>query len=255
MTSNSQHRHDISNKLWSKIEPEFPKNEGKPGRPPFCNRTFFNGVLHIMRSGAPWRDLPPSYGKWNSVYVRFRRLAKDGFWERLFAKFIDHPDLEWVMIDASHIKVHQHGMGAQGGTEDAGKTKGGINTKLHAAVDSNGMPINFIITAGTTADCTQATSLLDGLSPEYVLADRGYDTDEIVQYVENNSAVVVIPPKKNRKEQRQYDKYLYKLRHQVENYFQKVKNWRSLATRYVKTTLSFASYFHIFNTLMWAKLA
>ena len=247
MTSNIQHRHDISDESWAKIEAVFPNNKGKPGRPPGCNRRLLNAVLFIMRSGSPWRDLPPSYGNWNSVYVRFRRLAKNGFWESLLAKFTDCPDLKWVMIDASHIKVHQHGMGAQGGTEDAGMTKGGINTKLHAAVDSNGMPINFIITAGTTADCTQAISLLDGLSPGYVLADRGYDTDEIVQYMEKNSAVAVIPPKRNRKEQRQYDKYLYKLRHRVENYFQKVKNWRSLATRYVKTTLSFASYFHIFN--------
>lgn len=204
--------------------------------------TFLNAALFIMRTGSLRRVLPPSYGHRNTVYVRFRRLAKNGFWESLVAKFTDHPDLEWVMIDASHIKVHQHGMGAQGGTEDAGMTKGGINTKLHAVVDSNGMPINFIITAGTTADCTQAISLLEGLSPEYVLADRGYDTDEIVQYVENHSAVVVIPPKRNRKEQRQYDKHLYKLRHLVENYFQKVKKWRNLATRYVKTTLSFASY-------------
>lgn len=123
----------------------------------------------------------------------------------------DCPDLEWVMIDASHIKVHQHGMGAQGGTEDAGLTKGGINTKLHAAVDSNGMPVNFIITAGTTADCTQAIPLLDGLAPEYVLADRGYDTEAIVQHVAKISAEAVIPPKKNRKEQRQYPKSRKKL--------------------------------------------
>lgn len=255
MTVDIQHRHDVSDENWVKIEQEFIKIIGNLGRPSGCNRTFFNAVLFIMRSGSPWRDLPASYGNWNSIFRRFRRLAKKGVWEKLAAKLTDCPDLEWVMIDASHIKVHQHGMGAQGGTEDAGMTKGGINTKLHAAVDSNGMPVNFIITAGTTADCTQAIPLLDGLAPEYVLADRGYDTDEIVQYVENNSAVVVIPPKKNRKEQRQYDKYLYKLRHQVENYFQKVKNWRGLATRYVKTTLSFASYLNIFNSLMWAKVA
>ena len=63
--------------------------------------------------------------------------------------------MEWVMLDASHIKVHQHGMGAPRGTEDAGRTKGGINTKIHVAVDSHGMPIRFLITAGNQADCTQ----------------------------------------------------------------------------------------------------
>ena len=170
------------------------------------------------------------------------------------ANFSDCPDLEWVMLDASHIKVHQHGMGALGGTEDAGRTKGGINTKIHVAVDSHGMPIRFLITAGNQADCTQGIPLLENLAPQYVLADKGYDSDAIVEYVLSQNAVPVIPSRSNRKAQRDYDKYLYKLRHIVENYFQKAKRWRGLATRYVKTTLSFSSYFHIFNTLMWAKV-
>ena len=158
------------------------------------------------------------------------------------------------MLDASHIKVHQHGMGAPGGTEDAGRTKGGINTKIHVAVDSHGMPIRFLITAGNQADCTQGIPLLENLALQYVLADKGYDSDAIVEYVLSQNAIPVIPPRSNRKVQRDYDKYLYKLRHLVENYFQKAKRWRGLATRYVKTTLSFSSYFHIFNTLMWAKV-
>ena len=158
-------------------------------------------------------------------------------------------------VDASHIKVHQHGMGAPGGTEDAGRTKGGINTKLHAAVDAHGMPVRFLITAGNQADCTLGTALLEGLPLQFVLADKAYDTDTIIGHLLSRHAVPVIPPKSNRKIQRDYDKYLYRLRHLVENYFQKVKSWRGLATRYVKTTLSFSSYLNIFNTLMWAKVA
>lgn len=141
MDATAHHRHDISDELWARIAPVFPDSNGKPGRPAGDNRRFFNAVLWIMRSGAPWRALPPDYGHWNSVFVRFRRLAKAGFWTRLAKLFTDCPDFEWIMIDASHIKVHQHGMGAPGGTEDAGRTKGGINTKLHAAVDAHGMPI------------------------------------------------------------------------------------------------------------------
>ncbi len=254
MTVKSFQRHDISDELWAIVATFFPDTKGKRGRPAGDNRTFFNGVLWVMRTGSPWRDLPEWYGNWNSVFVRFRRLAKSGFWEMLNAKMIDDPDWEWVMIDASHIKVHQHGMGARGGTEDAGRTKGGINTKMHAAVDANGLPINFVITAGNIADCTQATQLLEGLSPEYILADKGYDADAIIEFVQSIPAEAVIPPKNNRKDQRYYDTYIYKLRHLVENYFQKIKNWRSLATRYVKTTLSFSSYLYIFNALMLAKL-
>ena len=153
MGATAHHRHDISDELWAKIEPLFPDSNGKRGRPAGDNRRFFNAVLWITRSGAPWRDLPPDYGHWNSVFVRFRRLAKAGFWTNLAKLFTNCPDFEWIMIDASHIKVHQHGMGAAGGTEDAGRTKGGINTKLHAAVDAHGMPVRFLITAGNLADC------------------------------------------------------------------------------------------------------
>ncbi len=116
------------------------------------------------------------------------------------------------------------------------------------------MPIRFLITVGNQADCTLGIPLLEDLALQYVLADKGYDTDAVVEYVLSQNAIPLIPPRSNRKGQRDYDKYLHKLRHMVENYFQKTKRWRGLATRYVKTTLSFASYFNIFNTLMWAKV-
>ena len=97
MDATAHHRHDISDELWARIEPLFPDNNGKRGRPAGDNRRFFNAVLWIMRSGAPWRDLPPDYGHWNSVFVRFRRLAKAGFWTRLAKLFISCPDFEWIM--------------------------------------------------------------------------------------------------------------------------------------------------------------
>ena len=117
------------------------------------------------------------------------------------------------------------------------------------------MPVRFLITAGNQAYCTLGTVLLEGLPLQFVLADKGYDTDTITGYLLSRQAVPIIPPKSNRKTQRDYDKYLYKLLHLVENYFQKAKSWRGLATRYVKTTLSFSSYFNIFNLLMWAKVS
>lgn len=76
--------------------------------------------------------------------------------------------------------------------------------------------------------------MIDGIPAEYLLGDRGYDTDEIVEFAEKNGMVVVIPSKKNRKKQRTYDEDLYKLRHLVENAFLKLKQWRGIATRYAK---------------------
>ena len=77
-TVKAHQRHDITDELWYKIAPLFPDGTGKRGRPATDNRRFFNAVAWVMRSGAPWRDLPPDYGNWNSIFVRFRRLAKNG---------------------------------------------------------------------------------------------------------------------------------------------------------------------------------
>jgi transposase len=116
------------------------------------------------------------------------------------------------------------------------------------------MPIRIIITKGTTADCTQAGALIEGLSAEALLADRGYDTDAIIEQAVSQNIAVVIPPKKNRKHQRQYDKALYKLRHLVENAFLHLKRWRGIATRYAKKTASFRAALHIRCLALWCAI-
>ena len=112
--------------------------------------------------------------------------------------------------------------------------KRGLNTKIHLAVDSSGMPVRAIITEGTRADCKEAIHLIEGIDAQNLLADRGYDTSEIVAFALSAGINVVIPPKKNRKEQREYDRCLYKIRHLVENAFLWLKRWRGIATRYAK---------------------
>jgi transposase len=89
------------------------------------NRLFINAVCWILRTGAPWRDLPPDYGDWKHTHRRFCRWRDRGIWEGLLAQWVTEPDFEWLMIDASHIKVHPHAAGAQGGHQDMGRTQGG----------------------------------------------------------------------------------------------------------------------------------
>ena len=129
--------------------------------------------------------------------------------------------------------------------------KRGLNTKIHLAVDSSGMPVRAIITEGTRADCKEAIHLIEGIGAQNLLADRGYDTSEIVAFALSAGINVVIPPKKNRKEQREYDRYLYKIRHLVENAFLWLKRWRGIATRYAKNSSSFLSAVHIRCIAIW----
>ncbi len=109
----SHRRHDISDRVWEGIKPHLPGSEGKVGRPAFDNRLFLNAVFWILRTGAPWRDLPPDYGDWKNTHRRFCRWRDRGVWEKLLDEVIDDPDFEWLMIDASHIKVHPHAAGAR----------------------------------------------------------------------------------------------------------------------------------------------
>ena len=116
------------------------------------------------------------------------------------------------------------------------------------------MPVRVIITEGTRADCKEAIHLIHGISADALLADRGYDTDKIVAYAREHGMEVVFPPKKNRKNQRDYDKYLYKIRHLVENAIRNLKEWRGIATRYAKNTESFLAAVQIRCIALWAEV-
>jgi len=121
----SHRRHDISDRVWSLLEPIFPGRVGTWGGKARDNRLFINAIFWILRTGAPWRDLPPDYGDWKNTHRRFCRWRDKGNWEAILEQLIVEPDFEWLMIDASHIKVHPHAAGAIGGNQDMSRTKGG----------------------------------------------------------------------------------------------------------------------------------
>ena len=125
---------------------------------------------------------------------------------------------------------------------------------MHLAVDAHGMPVRALVTAGTVADSSQALPLIDGIAADHLLADRGYDSDAIVAAALARGINPVIPPRSNRKEPRDYDKALYKLRHLVENAFRHLKEWRAVATRYAKKTASYLAACQIRALALWIKL-
>jgi len=108
-------RHELRDDQWRKIKDLLPGKKGDPGVTAKNNRRFVDAVLWIARTGAHWRELPQEFGKWNSVFQRYNRWSAKGVWESLFKALADDPDFEFVMMDATIIRAHQHSAGAKGG--------------------------------------------------------------------------------------------------------------------------------------------
>ena len=105
----------LTDAQWAKMEPICLGKASDPGRSGGDNRLFLEAVLWIARTGSPWRDLPPSFGKWNTVFKRYRDWVEADVFKRIFDATSDDPDMEFAMVDAIIVKVHRHGQGAKGG--------------------------------------------------------------------------------------------------------------------------------------------
>ena len=110
-------RGDLTDAEWELIEAFLPAERGRKSRPAQDNRRYLNGMLHVLRVGCPWRDMHERYGKWNSVYVRFRRWAEQGVWDGLLETLVDLGLTgDWQhMIDSTTVRGHSQAAGAKGG--------------------------------------------------------------------------------------------------------------------------------------------
>ena len=105
----------LSDRQWRHIDKLCVGKPEDPGGTGADNRMFVEAVLWIARTGSPWRDLPDIFGKWNSVFVRFNRWSEGGVWQRIFAALSDDPDFEYLILDSTIVRAHQHAAGAKGG--------------------------------------------------------------------------------------------------------------------------------------------
>ncbi len=219
-------------------------------------RTFVEAIWYVVRSGCQWRLLPPYYGSWRAVHDRFQAWSKKKIWDELFQSFHCESDMEYTMIDATIVRAHACAAGLGKNTQEQealGRSKGGFTSKIHALVDALGNPIKFILTAGQRNDITQATNLTSNLKETVLIADKGYDSNDFIQHLNNNECTAIIPPKKNRKEQREYDKHVYKERHLVECFFSKIKHFRRIFSRFDKSADIFLSFLNFVGALIWMR--
>src|SRR3954466_3372163 len=198
-------RYELTEAQWTCIQDFLPGRKESVGRTAQDNRSFVDGVLWALRSGARWSDLPERYGKYKTVHKRFARWAATGVWEKIFRSLTQDKSNQYLMIDSTIVRAHQQAAtGRKRGVSDPalGRSRGGLTTKIHLLCNGLGYPVDFVVTAGQVADCTQALPLLGEGKAEAGLADKGYDADALVQHIEASGAQPVIPPKANRKVQR-----------------------------------------------------
>jgi transposase len=245
-------RHEISDDHWDAIKDLLPGQEGDPGATAKDNRLFINAVFWIAKTGAPWRDLPERFGKWNSIFQRFNRWCKAGVFQTIMTKLQD-ADLEVLLLDSTTIRAHQHAAGAKGSSaehEALGRSRGGFSTKIHLACDGVGKPVTILLTPGQDHDVTQGPVLIENSQAKKVIADKGYDSDAFIDEIKSRGAEPVIPPRSNRTEDRPYDKNEYKKRNVVERFINVIKHCRRVATRYEKTARNFLGVVLFASTLV-----
>jgi len=210
-------------------------------------------IWYVLRTGLPWRDLPPQFGSWSSVYTRFRRWCAAGLWARLHAQLRRKMWGRIRSVDCSHIKVHCDGANPAGGQihQAQGKTKGGLNTKLAAVVDGVGRAVGLCLARGPQHDLHACAPLQEHLRGRWVLADRGFDADSFRHDLAASGALTCIPPRTGRRTSYHYDRVLYRHRHTVENFFARIKRHRRIATRYEKLAVTFFGFVLFATVLDW----
>jgi transposase len=114
MNKAKRKRHGLRDDQWEKIKNSLPGTRADRGRTAKDNRLFVEAVMWIAKTGAPWRDLPDSYGKWSSVHKRFIRWSKQGVWQMVFNTLAADVETEWLMIDSTIVRAHQHSAGGKG---------------------------------------------------------------------------------------------------------------------------------------------
>src|ERR1700723_2494997 len=238
-------RHDLTDFEWRVIEPFLPN---KPrGVPRVDDRRVLNGIFWVLGSGAPWRDLPRSLGPCTTSYNRFVRWRRAVVWSRIMSALATTHDAAVQMIDTSIVRAHQHAACvARNRGQSMGRSRGGLTSKIHAVVDTNGLTVRLGLTAGEAHDNRLALSLLSRLrSGSMLLADRGYDADWIRAFATQRGAWANVPPRSNRKEPICFSPHLYRARNLVERFFNKIRQCRRVATRYDKLAANYLAFIHL----------
>lgn len=252
-------RHSLTDREWNAIRVFLPKERPKKaGRPWVPHRQVINGILWVLCTGGSWRDVPPEFGKYKTIYNRFRRWTGERLWQRIVAKLLHRLDSLgridrslWCM-DGSMIRAHRVASGALKGERNIeenakkhalGRSRGGYSTKIHVATDAQGVPLAVTATPGQNGEAPEFENLIASIPlslqrkakrPQAVAGDKAYSSNAIRSYLRRKGISDVIPTRTNERRCKRFAKQLYKKRNIVERVIGRLKEHRRIATRYDK---------------------
>lgn len=274
--------------MWEQIHDLLPHHPIRGGRWR-DHRTVIAAVAWKYRTGAPWRDLPQQYGLWQTAYNHFRRWTRDGTWTRLLARLHTRAetrhDIDWlVSVDSTIVRAHQHAAGARPAIGPAtepsdhalGRSRGGLTTKIHLAVDGRCRPLALLVSAGHRHDARYFEAVMNRIHvlragpgrprtrPDQVSADRAYSSRAIRTHLRQCGIKAVIPERRDQIAHRQrrgtrggrppaFDCTAYKIRNTVERCIARLKQWRGIAMRTDKLASHYEAAVYIAAIFIWAE--
>ena len=277
-------RHELTDEQWALVGPRLP--EPKPiGRPPRPNRQMLNGVLWVLRTGAPWRDLPRDrFGPYTTVYTRFAEWRQKGVFdevvEQLLGALNETGSIDWELwcVDGSVARAARcaGGYPAAGGPPEEpkdhalGMSRGGTGTKFHLVSDGKGTPLAVTVTAGQAHESKSFEDALDAVRipqsspgrprkrPDAVAGDKGYSFKWIRDWLRVRGIERVIAQKSNQEGRRgghnKFDKAKYRRRHVVEQCVGWLKESRRVLTRFEKLAVSYLAMLKLAFVLRYLRL-
>jgi transposase len=267
-------RHELTDEQWERLQSLLPPRKPHTGRPNKDHRIVINAILWLLRTGAPWRDLPERYGSWKTVASRFYRWQRAEIWHHILQSLQQEAaaagKLDWRLhhVDGTIVRAHQHAAGArrpkdtEHPDEALGRSQGGFSTKIYLRAEGGGQPIILLITAGQWHEQSVFEALMETgavkragrgrprIRPDRVVGDKGYSSKKIRRYLRRRGIGAVIPRQKRERRTR-FDKGAYRQRHFVERLVNRLKGFRRIATRYEKRAAHYLGMLTIAAIVLW----
>jgi transposase len=266
-------RHEVTDAQWQFIEPQLPKSTATTGRPPVDARTMINGLMWILRTGAPWRDLPEEwFGPWQTVYHYRNAWRANGTLDKILMSLLVRRNhrgrIDWDLwcIDGSVARAARCAAGAckrscqlhpdEPPDHALGRSRGGFTSKFHLLTDGDGLPISVQVSPGQRHDSMMFEVVMDGViaipqrrgrprrRPRRLAGDKGYSYPRVRRWLRAHGIIGVISQRDDQRANHKgrplkFDKKAYRRRSVIEQCIGWLKECRRIGTRFEKLAINF----------------